>query len=650
MKQLLNRYVNKFRIYAFVLAVALLVTVFGCAVEKAALYEKDGKVYGRTGGIFKSQWDDYYLRGLSYMEGDYWEDAVRDFEKAIHKRSKDQRRARTYGLHFIDYFPNRELGIACYHLGRYSEALDFLEQSMSSAETARTKFYLNKAREAWLKKNGLDHQPPDVSVQFPPKRHVTSDLSVPLKVRASDNYFVSGIVVNGSERSFELSSKKKQFEDEYFLKNGRNIITVQSRDILGKTSRPVTVEVCLDRQGPLLILGTEPSVDGVRIKAVFYDASGLKTAKINNQVLEAENRKSCFADITVRPGAPVVFRAEDMAGNVTAGSAMLKGAKTAQGFELFLPGVENGQTVFADSVPLQAELYLTENLKEVVVNGYPVSFDRDPDLSALLRPFEPGVMKYMAFSRRLQLHDGSNRIRVTAQDITGKDAGRTLHLFKKKQAVRQLSARMSLAILPFSGEDSDDVAAVLLTAFKAQERFNVLTPDRVQAAVREKGANAGLDLQSAAKLGAFLGADAVMTGEILRTNRSVEISGRFVDSETGNVLAEKDVYFEGSSYAGLRCKIDFLARKFKKHFPLCETRVVESLTDRVMIGAGEMQAVKAGMKFLSYRVTDEGFPGSDSTVSGLLQAEGTEKTASACRVLKQTVDSGIRTNDRVIAK
>jgi len=111
----------------------------GCAVEKGKIYEKDGKFYGKTAGLFKAKWDDYYLRGLSYGEGRFWEDASADFLVAIQKRSEDQRRARTYGMHFIDYFPHRELGIAYFHLGKYEEAIQALETSLASVETARTK-------------------------------------------------------------------------------------------------------------------------------------------------------------------------------------------------------------------------------------------------------------------------------------------------------------------------------------------------------------------------------------------------------------------------------------------------------------------------------------------------------------------------------
>src|SRR5437763_1903589 len=84
---------------------------FGCAVKEGRLYEKDGRQYGKPDGLFMEQWNDYYLRGISYSDGGFWSDAAADFQEALKQRDRDQRRARTYGLHFIDYFPNRELGI-----------------------------------------------------------------------------------------------------------------------------------------------------------------------------------------------------------------------------------------------------------------------------------------------------------------------------------------------------------------------------------------------------------------------------------------------------------------------------------------------------------------------------------------------------------
>jgi hypothetical protein len=54
--------------------------------------------------------------------------ALKDLATAIGKRDKDQRNARTYGMHFVDYFPHRELGIAYYHKGDLVKAAKELEE------------------------------------------------------------------------------------------------------------------------------------------------------------------------------------------------------------------------------------------------------------------------------------------------------------------------------------------------------------------------------------------------------------------------------------------------------------------------------------------------------------------------------------------
>ena len=156
----------------------------------------------------------------------------------MERRRDDQRRARTYGMHFIDYFPNRELGIAYFNLKRFKEAIQALENSLASVETARAKFYLDKARRAWLDETRLDTIPPALSVTFPPPVYRTKDFSVSVKGMARDDYFVSNIIFNGKSSKLELSRKEVSFQEDIALQHGKNVITLQSEDILGKTSLP----------------------------------------------------------------------------------------------------------------------------------------------------------------------------------------------------------------------------------------------------------------------------------------------------------------------------------------------------------------------------------------------------------------------------
>jgi tetratricopeptide (TPR) repeat protein len=119
----------------------------GCVkVDTTETYEIEGKRYGVTRGLFQGRWYHYYERALSYAEGNFWQEAERDYLKAIELRDADQLRARTYGVHFVNYFPHRELGIALYHQNRFEAAIRELEISLRSHATAKAEYYLDKAR------------------------------------------------------------------------------------------------------------------------------------------------------------------------------------------------------------------------------------------------------------------------------------------------------------------------------------------------------------------------------------------------------------------------------------------------------------------------------------------------------------------------
>ena len=54
-----------------------------------------------------------------------------------------------------------------YRLARYPEAIRELETSLSTVETAKTKFYLNRARKALLEQTGGDTTPPRIVLESP---------------------------------------------------------------------------------------------------------------------------------------------------------------------------------------------------------------------------------------------------------------------------------------------------------------------------------------------------------------------------------------------------------------------------------------------------------------------------------------------------
>ena len=102
---------KKMQFYLFLLTLLVILSCSGFADRSfPSAYVKDGNEYGKVkGAFFGHQWWHYYERAISYADGEFYEEALADLEEAVSRREKDRRMARTCGMHFIDYFPHREL-------------------------------------------------------------------------------------------------------------------------------------------------------------------------------------------------------------------------------------------------------------------------------------------------------------------------------------------------------------------------------------------------------------------------------------------------------------------------------------------------------------------------------------------------------------
>jgi len=92
--------------------------------------------------IAGGEWFREYANGLDAAEEQDWQKAVSHFQEALRGNPTDNEHVRTYGLHFIEYFPHRELGICYYHLGEHSSALRELQLSVNQQSSARAQDYL----------------------------------------------------------------------------------------------------------------------------------------------------------------------------------------------------------------------------------------------------------------------------------------------------------------------------------------------------------------------------------------------------------------------------------------------------------------------------------------------------------------------------
>jgi hypothetical protein len=340
----------------------------GCAAEQGALQGDDGQTYGVTKGNFRSTWWGYAERGSSYLAGKFYTEAKADLEKALEGRSEDSWRARTYGLHFVEYFPNRELGIVEFHLGNLDAAEAALKTSLGSVDTERAHYYLDLVRREKIAKGAVtDSTEPELAMVIAPAtvaqavmpapepatpeapapapgpaKPQTVEKAAPITERGSviatreltfevdtkDDVGVAEVTVNaekvyqrGATESGEVLAAKK----EVVLDEGTHTIEVAAKDLAEKEVKK-EVEVTVDLTGPTIGVFSpiEPTVTEhgtVILEGSTVDKNGVVSVAVDQKVVKetpGDKKVDFNSELPLAAGENTfVLAARDIAGNET---------------------------------------------------------------------------------------------------------------------------------------------------------------------------------------------------------------------------------------------------------------------------------------------------------------------------------------------
>jgi TolB-like protein/tetratricopeptide (TPR) repeat protein len=630
-------------------AISMIVLAGGCNTPPDKKYFKDGRQYGVVKGLFRERWWNFYERGCSFSQGGFYPEAIADFKEALRQRDRDQRRARTYGMHVIDYFPHRELGAAYFHTGNYNEAQKQLEDSLLQADSGRAKYYLNEVRTAILKTSGADTPPATIQVTAGGTEAVSNRYNLKVAGVVEDEAYARTVAVNNDPLFVELAQKKLEFSKEVKLKKGLNEIRIKTKDLLGKVAEK-TVTVTGDFEGPQVNLhnvadGQEVAQKEIILSGAIADASGIASLKINDQQLAYNKERAVAFSHTVQlheGNNTITLAAHDVAGNRTNGElnlvcvpkrALRKTMRkaVAQGraqsreplrlalagegmldtggnrfftaalqeqmdsqFKLTLKELSEKQTVFYATMYIDGSVSGPDDIVAVKIDGSPLSI-------------KPG--KNIFFSQLVELKPGDNRISIEVQDKKGATSAKTVTITYQVPAVMKLGSRMSIAVLPFElkGDATPAGSTVydnLVAAFLNQERFNVVSRGpELEAALRELKLSATdlADKTRALQVGKIIAAEGILMGTVNETRNSIEIYARLINTETTGLMDAKDVYAEDKNLAQVQFIVNGLAWKFKHSFPLVEGIVIKAAGKDVYADFGTASRVKKDMKFIVYR-------------------------------------------------
>ena len=258
---------------------------------------------------FLGSWFDHYDRALHYSEcawqhGDtgeasryWWLKAKDDLEAALRLRSVDQWRARAYGVRFVHYFPNRELGVVLYRLGDAALAMRSLDTSLQQADSARAWRFRGLAGRALYAEKSPPGAMPLLSVSG--GSEVTRQPAVSLKVTARSQTKGIGlaqvaVAVNGKNEPLRYPTEgdtgQIAFSKRISLAPGKTRVLVTATDIAGRVTQ-VERQLYRDVTPPSLIfMGRHPlrtSGTGMRLVGDVRDETAVASVALNGTTIWA---------------------------------------------------------------------------------------------------------------------------------------------------------------------------------------------------------------------------------------------------------------------------------------------------------------------------------------------------------------------------
>ncbi|HPO13609.1 MAG TPA: CsgG/HfaB family protein [Candidatus Hydrogenedentes bacterium] len=633
-----------------------------CAAELKSAYTRDGVTYGVTKGVFRGRWWSYYERGSSFLAGKFYDEAVKDFQIALKGRKQDSWRARTYGLHFVEYFPNRELGIAYFHLNRLDEAEQCLNRSLEEMDTIRGHYYLDMIKKKKIQEGKLkDDTAPEVGIVLP-KETIIASRELTFEVNAKDDVGVAKVTVNGTEVPQRGSAEKVDVKKEVLLKEGPQKIDVAVTDLAEKKVEQ-QVEVTVDLTGPTIgvFAPIEPTVteEGtVILDGASVDKNGLSYVGVSERSLGEPNGKPRMpfnTELALGDGENTfIVAARDVAGNETRSAVkVFKGNPNSPEAKLWLlkqKHPEKLQLALSGTVPLEILLSATadpvseirlksptpdrpyRHNRTLCISGEVVTQTKVAALTINGEPFQEltGAPKE-SFNRRIpideaQLKDGTGKLNVAihAEDSAGAALDKTVEVDVRPVQLAAKESHMPVAVLAFAGQGVDtSVGALLRTTTEAQmvqqERFRVLDRTRLQEVLTEQQLAAALaDPNQAITLGKVTPAQAFLVADVFpRDEKGIEIKARVLSPETSDVIATLDAFVDNRDNSeAVNKACENLVAQLTKLYPRLSGEVMAVRNQDLLLNWTKEDGVREGAYVL---IVHEEEPWIDQTTGEVLQ-------------------------------
>lgn len=575
-------------------AVLILLGCAGADDRRADGPPSDGNGVGRSAGVFNERWWNFYERGRSNADFGYLVYAREDFEKAIALRADDRWRARTYGMHFLDYFPKRELGILLLQQGDPEGAIHWLESSLRDEPSSRAEYFLREAHRDLLKAGPEDNQGP--VIQMVPeflqlvntnKVLLTGTITAP-----------SGVDYYRIDRETILLSSATQtvhFQYEKTLNApGRIRFPIVAYDLRGRLASE-DYQVLFDHWGPEIhIFGAGPFFVSVsdlddRIAEVRFDET----------VVLSSPGEYFFNTNLADPFVPSVITARDRAGNITrlrvleeirshsglprapyqvAGAGDVPTAPAPKSIRVALESLPARTT--SRDLAVNFYHYSTKRVTRVAINEYEV-----PDLGRQNN-------QALTLLYRLPSEERVQTITVTAENREGEVASASAVIIYEPDPVDLPASKLRLAVVPPADNNNAMLQTwsdVYTSELAATRRFFMLDRELLPDVLLER-LIAGDIRWTTAEAIAQLQVRHAYRGNTPRFD-GFEMEGRLVATANGENLPGAIVYLPAKSLHAHRYYLKGLARLTMQQFPRVAGEVIARRGRVVTVNRGTEDGV-----------------------------------------------------------
>ena len=234
---------------------------------------------------FRARWWNFEQRGQWHLLHDRPEQALKDFDLAVSLRPGDSWKARTYGMHFCEYFPQRGRGMALLQLRRYEEAMVALKDSLKAAPSQKAEYFLKKARCDQRLDREQDRSPPEISVVAQSVVQGQQQQFI-LKGIIKDDGVLTQVIIDDQPLAFEPLCSEVTVELPLGGQEGLRVIRLEATDGSGK-NKVLQLPVFIDTLGPKVHITEVSRVENnLRVTFNAADPSGLKSFRLGQQRLD----------------------------------------------------------------------------------------------------------------------------------------------------------------------------------------------------------------------------------------------------------------------------------------------------------------------------------------------------------------------------